>query len=177
MSRVDTDSAVEAVAGLRIRPAAAVDDPMLADITARAYLDGGHLDGPDNEYLASLRDVQLRREGAVLLVAELDGTVVGSITVSLPGSALAEYGKPDEAEIRMLAVDPAAAGRGIGSALLAAALDRVATEGMRRVVLHTLDSMTTAHRLYGRFGFVAEPGLDDEIRPGLWLRAYGLTTT
>lgn len=75
----------------------------------------------------------------------------------------------------MLSVDPAAAGRGVGSALLQAALDHARAAGADRIVLHTLDSMKAAHQLYERAGFVREPELDDQPLPGMWLRAYGLS--
>lgn len=160
---------------VRIRPAQPTDDAVLADITARAYLDGGHLPDDSDPYLDDLRDVAVRREQASVLVAEIDGTVVGSVTVAGPGSPLAEYGRPGEQEIRMLSVDPAAAGRGVGSALLQAALDHGRAAGADRIVLHTLDSMKAAHRLYERVGFVREPELDDEPVPGVLLRAYAMT--
>lgn len=159
---------------VRIRPAVQADDAVLADITARAYLDGGHLLDDTDPYLADLRDVAVRREQADVLVAEIDGGVVGSVTVAGPDSLLAEYGRDGEQEIRMLSVDPSAGGRGVGSALLQAALDRARAAGADRSVLHTLESMKAAHQLYERAGFVREPDLDDQPLPGLWLRAYGL---
>lgn len=160
---------------VRIRAADGADDAVLADITARAYLDGGHLRGDTDPYLEDLRDVTVRREQATMLVAEIHGAVVGSVTIAGPDSPLAEYGRPDEQEIRMLSVDPVAGGRGVGSALLQAAIEHARAAGAHRVVLHTLDSMTGAHRLYERVGFVREPDLDDEPVPGVVLRAYGLS--
>jgi ribosomal protein S18 acetylase RimI-like enzyme len=159
-------------APLVIRPAGPADDDRLAEITAAAYLQGGHLRGEDDPYLDQLRNVALRREQATVLIAEINGAAAGSVTVADQHSALAEYVRPGEAEIRMLSVDPAVTGRGVGSALLAAAIERASTSGADRIVLHTLDSMTTAHRMYDRAGFVREPEFDDEILPGLWLRAY-----
>lgn len=157
-----------------IRLAVPADDDRLAEITAAAYLQGGHLRGADDPYLDNLRDVALRRAQATVMVAEIDGAAAGSVTVADQHSALAEYVRPGEAEIRMLSVDPTVTGRGVGSALLAAAIERARNGGADRIVLHTLDSMTTAHRMYDRAGFVREPEFDDEILPGLWLRAYAL---
>jgi GNAT superfamily N-acetyltransferase len=52
-------------------------------------------------------------------------------------------------------VDPAARGRGLGTALVAAARDHLAPYGLRRVLLATND----AHGVYARLGFepLAEP--------------------
>ncbi|MGI8414773.1 MAG: GNAT family N-acetyltransferase [Nakamurella sp.] len=169
-----------AVAGgnrVTIRPAVPADDAALSEITARAYLLGGHLRGADDSYLPELRDVAGRREQAAVLVGEIGGVPRGSVTIAEPGSALGEYVRPGEIEIRMLTVDPAVGGRGVGSALLAAAIEHGRTGGVRRVVLHTLDSMTTAHRMYERSGFVREPEHDDEPLPGVMLRAYALALT
>lgn len=134
---------------------------------------GGHLEH-GYDYLPTLRDTATRRQQAILLVAEIDGAPVGSVTVTAPAGALSEYARNDEWEIRMLAVDPTAAGRGIGSALLMRAIERSRSAGARRIVLHTADSMTTAHRIYRRFGFTREPDRDDEVLPGLLLRAFAL---
>lgn len=168
-----TGRPADAGAEALIRPAVPDDDAVLADITARAYLQGGHLDH-GHDYLRTLRDTAQRREQATLLVAEIDGAPVGSVTVTAPAGALSEYAGDGEWEIRMLAVDPDVAGRGIGSSLLTQAIERSRSAGARRIVLHTADSMTTAHRIYRRFGFVPEPDRDDEVVPGLWLRAFAL---
>lgn len=157
-----------------VRPAVPADDAALSEITARAYLLGGHLPSNDHPYLQELQDATGRREQAAVLVGEMDGVPRGSVTIAEPGSALAEYVRQREIEIRMLTVDPAAGGRGVGSALLAAAIEHGRAGGVRRIVLHTLDSMTTAHRLYERSGFVREPEHDDEPLPGVMLRAYAL---
>ena len=58
--------------------------------------------------------------------------MLGSVTFVLPGTAYAEMAGPGEAEFRMLAVDPAAQGRGVGEALVRACLERATDAGLRR---------------------------------------------
>lgn len=60
---------------------------------------------------------------------------------------------PEEAEVYVLAVDPAAAGRGTGRALMHAGLAQLAEEGHRRVVLYVDGNNTAAVKLYRSLGF------------------------
>jgi ribosomal protein S18 acetylase RimI-like enzyme len=115
-----------------------------------------------------LLDAQARLEHATLLVAEREGAVVGTVTMALPGTAFAEVSRPDEAGIRMLAVDEDARGAGIASQLMDACEAYAREAGLAGVVLWTESSMHAAHRLYERRGYAREsiqPGLGDTRIP------------
>ncbi|GIG30822.1 GNAT family N-acetyltransferase [Cellulomonas marina] len=141
-------------------------------LTAGAYLADGLLDG-DDEYEAELRDARSRWRDASLLVARTDdGAVLGSLTVAPHGSPFAEVARPGEVELRMLAVDPAARGRGVAEELVRAALVRAVLDRRAGVVLSTLDSMLTAHRLYARLGFRPAPERDWDADDGFVLRVH-----
>ena len=78
-----------------------------------------------------------------------------------PGSPLAETSGDGEYEFRMLAVHPRFHRRGVGGALLAEIVARARAEkGVDAVVLTTMPSMTGAHRMYERAGFVRVPERD-----------------
>jgi len=84
-----------------------------------------------------------------LLLAEQGGALVGSVWLKVePGS--------DEGEIYVLAVAPDAQGRGLGRALTAVALDRMAARGMRRAVLFTEADNHAAVRTYTAAGFTPD---------------------
>ncbi|MEU9854896.1 GNAT family N-acetyltransferase [Streptomyces sp. NPDC047974] len=152
----------------------------VGELTARAYLDDGHLTfGEDDDYLPVMRDVARRAvEAEVLVAVDPAGTLLGAVTFTVGGGEWADIAGPDEAEFRLLAVTRAARGRGVGEALVRACVDRArALDGCVRLVLSTQDRMTDAHRIYRRLGFVRVPGRDWSPVPGLSpLWAFSLDT-
>ncbi|MDC0768051.1 GNAT family N-acetyltransferase [Streptomyces sp. HD] len=165
---------------LVIRQAEPGEYDTLGDITARAYLQDGLLDfGESDEYLGELRDVAKRAAAAEVLVAVEDDRLLGGVTFVPSGGPMADIAGSQEAEIRMLAVDRTARGRGAGEALVRACVDRArATEGCVRIVLSTQRTMHGAHRIYERLGFVRTPDRDWNPLPQLddiTLLTYELT--
>ena len=157
---------------LRIDRASPADFPRIAELTVGVYT-GEDLASP--AYVPQLADVAGRADRADLLVARTDdGTVVGSVALVLTGDFGEVTESDDEAAFRMLAVDPAARGRGVGEALVRTCLDRARAAGKARMVLSTDERMTTAHRLYERLGFTRLPERDWSPVPGVDLRVYAL---
>ncbi|MBB3085990.1 GNAT family N-acetyltransferase [Geodermatophilus sabuli] len=144
----------------------------IAELTVRVYTDGG-LAPP--EYTAVLADVGGRATRAELLVARAaSGQVVGSVALVLDGEFGEVLESDDEAGFRMLVVDPAVRGRGIGELLVRSCLHRARAAGKRRMVLSTDPRMTAAHRLYERLGFTRLPSRDWSPLPGVGLMVYAL---
>ncbi|MDF2968395.1 MAG: family N-acetyltransferase [Nocardioidaceae bacterium] len=129
----------------------------------------------DPSYVDRLSDAATRdREAEVWVAAGTDG-LLGCVTYCPPGSPWRELAADDsDGEFRMLAVAPAARGRGIGALLVHRCLERSRQLGQRRVVLCSDRRMVAAHRLYARFGFTRLPALDWSPVPGVDLLAYGL---
>jgi GNAT superfamily N-acetyltransferase len=141
-------------------------------LTVAAYVTDGLVNAGD-DYVDQLADVADRLRHADLLVAVDDsGRVVGTVTFCRPGSPYAEISRAGEAEFRMLAVDPAARGQGVGEALVHACLDRAGAAGDHWLVLSTLDRMSAARRLYARLGFEPDSSRDWSPVDGIVLRAY-----
>lgn len=131
-------------------------------------------DGLDPVLVAVASDPGDGRDVAQLSSGPGRGQILGTVMLQgwpRGGEILAG---PDEAEIRALAVMPAARGTGLGRALLAAVIARAVQEGVRHLVLLTQPEMKTAQRLYDEAGFTRLPERDWEPEPGVRLLAYGL---
>ena len=160
----------EPVPGPIVRRARPEDLEAVGEITVAAYAE--FTDGPDDSYIALLRDAPRRDREAELWVAEVDGVVLGSVTIALPGSPWREIGQDGEGEFRMLAVSPDARRMGVGDALARLVLDRFRELGFSSVVLSSLSSMSSAHRIYERLGYHRLPDRDWSPQPGVDLIAY-----
>jgi ribosomal protein S18 acetylase RimI-like enzyme len=156
------------VDGVTVRYAREQDHAAIAHLTVASYVDGGHVH-PEDTYIENLQDVAGRTGLARVLVGEVevgDGreartVVAGSVVLTLPGMPMSETARDGEFEFRMLAVDPAVQRRGVARALVRAAIDRAEQlEGIEAVVLTTMETMTSAHRLYESEGFVRVPERD-----------------
>jgi len=143
-----------------VRSATPADADVVGTLTEGVYRAGGFT---DDAYATVLRDAAARIAVADVLVAELDGRIVGSLTVAAPGSPFGELATSGEAEVRMLAVVDEARGGGVASLLMDAAESLARERGARAVVLSTEPEMHAAHRLYQRRGYERVPGLDRRI--------------
>ncbi len=145
-----------------VRPVAPADHAAVARLTVAAYEADGQLKG-EHGYAAVLADVPARVEHGEVLVAVDTGAdaVLGSVLFVLPGTRFAELSGAGEAEFRMLAVDPAAQGRGVGAALVEACVARATELGCSALVICVRDGLAApAQRLYLRRGFIWAPELD-----------------
>jgi GNAT superfamily N-acetyltransferase len=155
----------------RVRPE---EHQALGALTVAAYR---ALLGPDMDagYAEELADVA-GRAALVDVLVEVDdeGRLLGGVTY-IPGPGpMAWFTGAGDAGMRMLAVAPAAQGRGVGARLVAACVQRAAAAGKRRLLLHTTAPMTVAHRIYERAGFRRDPDHDHVLEGGLLLLAYVL---
>src|SRR5207248_6009016 len=115
-------------------------------------------------YLAQIADVGARVDRTAVLIAleEPEGRIIGSVTIEeddVIGDDDSEI-EPGASHIRMLGVDPSARGRGVGQALMRAAMDRARSLGKRFVTLRTTERMLAAQRMYETMGFSADPDHD-----------------
>lgn len=164
---------------LIIRDARPNDRDAVRQVTLSAYQEyaaqmPAHWERYRQNILATLADVQPAEQ----IVAELDRMILGNVLLYPAGTTLAA---PDGAsvrmllpEVRLLAVAPAARGRGIGAALMQECVRRAGASGAAAITLHTTDMMQVAMRLYEQMGFVRAPELDFHPTPELTIRGYRL---
>lgn len=124
-------------------------------------------------YEPFLRDAASRASSATVLVAVRSDRLIGCVTVATRLGPWAEQAVPGEAVVRMLVVDPAARGAGIGEALIRAGVRTAVDDGCALVRLSSHDG-SPAHRLYERIGFRRVPALDWQAHGSVVLRAFAL---
>jgi GNAT superfamily N-acetyltransferase len=128
------------------------------------------------EWSAEIADLESRLGESRLIVATAGGAILGAVTYYPPGTG----GGYDEswprpwAGFRMLAVAPAARGRGAGRALVDASIDAARADGASVLSLGTTEVMKVGRELYERMGFVRAPGYDFYPAPGILVYAYTL---
>jgi ribosomal protein S18 acetylase RimI-like enzyme len=153
-----------------VSPAGPEDFERIADLSVRVYVGGGLA---SEGYTTELADVAGRASRAELLVVRDDGgRVVGSVALVLTGDFGEVTRSDEEAAFRMLVVDPAAQGQGLGELLVTTCLDRARAAGKRRMVISTGTRMTAAQRLYERLGFTRLPERDWSPVPDIDLLVY-----
>jgi len=128
-----------------------------------------------DDYFGMLADVAGRAGFAPVLVAVADGRIVGTATVELDRTIEGTGGlQPGQANLRLLAVDPGARGRGVGRRLVQACVQAARRAGKEVATLHTTERMVAAQRIYRALGFQRDPAGDIELHPDLILQAFRL---
>ncbi len=160
-----------------IRDARDGDHDAIRDVTMSAYqeyaaLMSAHWEGYRQSILATLDEVRPAEQ----IVAELDGAIAGTVLLYPAGAVLvAPNGVPVTLawpEVRLLAVAPAARGKGIGAALVRECMRRARQSGATVMTLHTTDVMRVAMAMYERMGFIRAPELDFHPAPNVTVKGY-----
>lgn len=143
---------------VEVRPARPEEYEETGRVTALAYREFAHSDSWDR-YLELIADVGARADIATVLAAFEDGRVLGSATLELDRRIEDDDPAlpPEQAEIRMLGVDPDRRGRGVARALMDACFAWAATAGKTRMLLHTTQRMKVAQEMYEAMGFERLP--------------------
>ncbi len=141
----------------QIRPARATDDAALAALDLRCWSVIAEVQParqPGSPYFGSGQSPD------DVLVAEIDGAVVGSTKLVRPTPVASNA---HVQQIRGLDVDPDLRRLGIGRTLLDAALDLARSRQARKVTLRVLATNEPAQRLYLSARFIVEGRLAGEF--------------
>lgn len=161
-----------------VREARPQDDERIGDLLVEAFVAAYARKMPEvivsDERKKSLRDVAGKRRQATILVAELEGKVVGTVFLIKPGAPDSEAWLADAADLRQLATDVTLHGRGLAGALLDR-IEQIAREDwkMKYVCLHVRRGAEGLARLYRKRGYVRDSAGDLEL-PDIFLEAYRL---
>lgn len=151
---------MSAPGALQVRPATAVDLPAIGRLGA--LLVRAHHEFDPQRFIAPTAGTaagyahylgtQLEAEDACVLVAELDGAVVGYSYGGLePHDWMALRGPAGV--IYDVVTDPDARRRGVATALMQEMMAELRRRGAPRIVLSTAHANTTAQALFERLGF------------------------
>jgi ribosomal protein S18 acetylase RimI-like enzyme len=159
---------------VQVREASPDEHEAAGYVTAEAYREFVPPDDEDwTRYLTHIADVSGRALRTVVLVAVEDDRILGSATLELEGRVSPEEDPPlgpGEAHVRMLGVDPAERGRGLGALLMAECEARARAAGRTLMTLHTTRRMKGARSLYESLGYLRG---EDRIFPdGFVLLSY-----
>jgi len=102
---------------------------------------------------ARLAQMSALQDGSEIVVADLAGKVAGAVAYVPPGRPKAAQFDQSWPIIRMLVVDPASRGLGVGRALTEACIARARRDQSPVIALHTSPIMTVALPMYLRMGF------------------------
>ncbi|MFL5639450.1 MAG: GNAT family N-acetyltransferase [Gemmatimonadaceae bacterium] len=145
---------------VRIRPATQADVKTIGRLGAllvRAH----HEFDPQRFIAASPRTAQgygsfvgsqMDQPDVVILVAELDGGIIGYTYAGVEGHDYMSLRGP-AGVLHDIVVDPSHRGHGVGRMLLDATLEALKVRGAPRVVLSTAERNVPAQRLFERAGF------------------------
>lgn len=161
-----------------IREARPDDDVRIGDLLVDAFLTVYARKMPEVRYddarKKELRDVASKRGRAVVLAAEIDGRVEGTVSLFRPGVEGSEAWISGAADLRHLAVDPRLHGKGVAKPLLDRA-EAIARDEWQvpAICLHVRRGADGVARLYQSRGFVRDPS-GDLVKPTVTLEAYAL---
>jgi GNAT superfamily N-acetyltransferase len=118
---------------------------------------------------------------AQIVAEEESGALVGTVLLFPAGAVMPNPGGTaiplEWPEVRLLAVAPAARGKGLARRLMEECIQRARAAGAPALTLHTADLMAVAMRLYERMGFTRAPELDIRPAPGILAKGYRLPLT
>lgn len=141
-----------AAAPITIRPHRIGDMGMVISSQAKAYTETYGWNGEYEALVAEICAAFIRNFDPACehcWIAERDGTFLGSIF-------LVKGASEGTAKLRLLHVDSAARGQGLGTRLVGECIAFAKTAGYKRLELWTNDILTAARRIYISAGFILE---------------------
>nr|WP_299389173.1 bifunctional helix-turn-helix transcriptional regulator/GNAT family N-acetyltransferase [Allomuricauda sp.] len=162
---------VHANSDFEIRTACPSEFKNIGELMVQVYsgLDGFPKADEQPTYYESLRNIGefTKNPGAELLVAvsptgALYGAVLYFADIAYYGAGGTITEQKNASGFRLLAVDPAARGLGVGSQLSQACIDRAISHGHEQLLIHSTSYMKPAQRIYKKLGFKPAPELNFE---------------
>jgi ribosomal protein S18 acetylase RimI-like enzyme len=105
------------------------------------------------ELAPRLQALTANADASEVIVAELDGQLVGAVGYVGPRQPKQDFFQADWPIVRLMSVAPQARGHGVGRTLLQACIARARRDQCALIALHTTPVMGAAQHLYRQEGF------------------------
>jgi ribosomal protein S18 acetylase RimI-like enzyme len=138
---------------LQLRNATADDLPAIVGMLADDFLGGTREkveESISESYISAFREIE-KDPNNELVVAELDGKIVGTFQLTYTPSLSFQGGK--RCTVESVRVDSSLRGQGIGREMMLWAIERAKEKGCVSMQLTTHKERENAHRFYERLGF------------------------
>jgi len=146
---------------VRIRDYLQSDQPAVDQVVRDAWIELAAVMPGWNELAPRLGGLTANAHQSDIVVAELDGNLVGAAGYVGPHQPKPDFFDPAWPIIRLMSVAPAARGRGVGRALLDECIARARRDRTACIALHTTPTMEAAQHLYRGAGFAVRRHLPD----------------
>jgi len=155
----------------QLRQALPEECPAIGQLMVQVYSALAGFPQPDEQpaYYQKLANIgELAEQPGVDLLAAVDaeGNIGGAVLyfhdITQYGAQGVADNEEDAGGFRLLAVDPATRGQGLGKKLTNACLDLAKETGKKQVVIHSTKAMQVAWGMYEKLGFVRAEDLDFE---------------
>jgi len=170
------DFAAAQLSTIRVRGAEVSERDSGQRVIDNSYAEFRELWGvePWSTAMANLARVIAEARPDELIVAEVDGRLIGTVTYYRPGPK--DYKRvPEElAVVRALGVEPAWRSRGVARLLTEECLRRARDDGAPAIGLHTADGMDHARTMYENIGFLPQHDFP-HLGMRFWIYALHLT--
>jgi GNAT superfamily N-acetyltransferase len=142
---------------MQLREARAADAGAVVALWTQGYVDEGE-GGRTEPYVEA--DFHETAAAGTVFVAEDEGGLVGVVALLAPGVRERAVARDGEAELRRLAVSPAARAAGVGTALVRRCEQLARSRGWEGIALWSRPYQRAAHRLYESLGYERRPQRD-----------------
>jgi GNAT superfamily N-acetyltransferase len=116
------------------------------------------------QLLAGVGDLTEKPKTEILVAVSEDDKVLGAVVyfgdMQYYGSGGIATEEKNAAGFRLLAVDAAARGLGLGKVLTRACIEKAKGENLSQMIIHTTKTMQTAWKMYEKIGFKRSEDLD-----------------
>jgi GNAT superfamily N-acetyltransferase len=149
-----------------VRPARPEELDEAGRITLEAYREYEHEFPPDywEPYAVELANARRRAEVGMVVVAEIDGRLVGAAALRV------DPYEADTVYLQMVAADPGVRRAGIGLAIMDYAFEYARRQGAVTLKWNTVSFMHPARKLYTHLGY--EPEQEDPLTEDATLFTY-----